>query len=109
MQQSWHFKVEIILKSLRDNAQTITYDALATQAQIPGPHRIHKLTTYLEALIDEDIKAATPIRAALVISKIRAKPAPGFFDCLSGHGMTVDDDNQGTLHQQLLRALNPAF
>lgn len=105
----WPLKTEILLQSLSEKAQTITYEALAKQADIPPPHRIHKLTKFLEELIAQDLKDNKPVRAALVISKVRTIPAPGFFDCLRAHGMIVPDDQHAHLHGQLLRALNPAF
>ncbi len=58
----------------------ITYAELANAANISKPHRIHKLTAWLEGTMREDHAAGTPLRAALVISRNRGGiPAPGFF------------------------------
>ena len=51
---SWQSKVDMLLDVLIASAQTITYDEMATQADIPAPHRIHQLTSYLETLIEDD-------------------------------------------------------
>ena len=68
------------LDSAITSRHLITYNDLADAAQIPAPHRIHKLTMWLESLIDEDHKSAKPLRAAWVVSRQRGQiPAPGFF------------------------------
>jgi len=78
--ESWHAQAEIaLLLALRAN-QPISYDAFATLAQIPSPHRIHKLTQWLEILMAEDAGAGRPLRACIVISKHNDQPAKGFFD-----------------------------
>ena len=60
--------------------QTITYAELANAAKIPNPHRIHKLTKWLENSMRVDHEAGKPLRAAMVISRNRGGlPAPGFF------------------------------
>ena len=105
----WHIKTDVTLAVLAQKAQTITYQALAQSVAIDSPHRIHKLTSYLETLIAADVAANAPIRAAVVISKIRGMPAPGFFDCLKQAGFAFDDTNKKAVHTALLRALNPAF
>ena len=58
----------------------ISYAELADTAQIPSPHRIHKLTMWLETLVADDHQLAKPLRAAWVVSRQRGQiPAPGFF------------------------------
>ncbi|MGC6518368.1 MAG: hypothetical protein ACON49_10140 [Candidatus Puniceispirillaceae bacterium] len=97
------------LAVLAQTAQLITYHELALSAGIPAPHRIHKLTLFLEALIKEDITAKQPVRAALVVSKVTNIPAPGFFDALSGGHPLPDKLSRKSHHQALLVAINPAF
>ena len=101
-------KTEMILAILAEKAELMSYDALATQAAVPAPHRIHKITNYLEQLIEEDIKDGAPIRAAVIISKVRGIPAPGFFDAIQAAGLAITTDH-GAFHQSLLIRLNPAF
>ena len=105
----WHKRVEMNLLILAQKAELITYDALATSADIAPPHRIHKLTLFLETLIAQDISQNAPIRASVVISKIRGLPAPGFFACLQDHGIAVSKGDKKALHERLLKAVNPAF
>lgn len=105
----WHKRVEMNLLILAQKAELITYDALATSADIAPPHRIHKLTLFLETLIAQDISQNAPIRASVVISKIRGLPAPGFFACLQDHGIAVSKGAEKALHERLLKAVNPAF
>ena len=105
----WHLKTEMTLLILAQKAEMIAYDDLAKAVAVPPPHRIHKLTNYLETLMEQDITGGTPIRAAVVISKVRGLPAPGFFDTLDRCGMSYDKTNRQQAHHKLLKALNPAF
>ncbi len=113
--QDWQKRAEMLLLILAQKAQTITYDGLASQCGVPSPHRIHKLTNFLETLIAQDITAGAPIRAALVISKVRGRPADGFYVCLEACGyrpdsdQKPDNDQKTETHKRLLAALNPAF
>ena len=69
-----------IMAAIRNNDQ-ITYSALAATANMTGPHKIHRLTSWLEQLMTEDHLNGRPLRAAVVISKARGGlPAPGFFE-----------------------------
>lgn len=63
---SWHIRAEIALLATLRAGQPITYEGLATAAEIPAPHRIHKLTLWLEASMAEDVAARRPLRAAIV-------------------------------------------
>lgn len=103
----WQKNVVSILASLAVANQTITYADLADLAALPSPHRIHKLTNYLETLIAEDIGAAGPIRAAVVISKRdHGMPAEGFFDCCRTYGLAPHScENDTAFHQRLLTTL----
>jgi len=78
--EDWHQRAEMALASVLKAERLITYAELADAAQIPGPHRIHKLTIWLEALLETDHANGTQLRAARVISRNRGGiPAPGFF------------------------------
>ena len=86
-QNDWQFRAGIALDAAIASDHLITYAELADAAQVSAPHRIHKLTVWLEALIEKDHQSAKPIRAAWVVSRHREQiPAPGFFmkcqDCL---------------------------
>lgn len=101
----WQIKVEMALFSLISTKAMITYDELARTADIPPPHRIHKLTFFLEELMAVDAEAGQPLRSAVVISKVRGGvPAPGFFDCCRQLGLLTDDDETG-FHQNCLNRL----
>jgi hypothetical protein len=76
----WAKRAEMLLASAATAGQLITYAGLAEAARIPGPQRIHKLTSWLEQLVRLDSQTGQPIRSALVISRSRdGLPAPGFF------------------------------
>ena len=110
-QISWHHRASMALDSAITIRHLISYNELADAAQIPAPHRIHKLTTWLEALIDEDHKSATPLRAAWVVSRQRGQiPAPGFFIKCQEIGLydgPVNGPQAAEFHQKLL-AQHPA-
>ena len=106
--EPWQIKTKMILAILAEKAELMSYDALATQAAVPAPHRIHKLTTYLELLIEDDIKKGAPIKAAVIISKVRGIPAPGFFDKIAACDVAITTD-PSLFHHSLLTRLNPAF
>ena len=77
---SWQRRVEMALATAQRARQIITYAELADAAKIPQPHRIHKLTQWLENSMRRDHAAGKPLRAAIVISRNRGGlPAPGFF------------------------------
>jgi len=77
---SWRRRARMALSTAQRANQTITYAELADAASIPNPHRIHKLTEWLEYTMRRDHAAGEPLRAALVISQKRGGlPAPGFF------------------------------
>ena len=79
-QIDWQIRASLALDSAIASRHLITYAELADAAQIPPPHRIHKLTMWLETLIDDEHQSAKPLRAAWVVSCQREQiPAPGFF------------------------------
>ena len=108
-QITWQIRAEMALESTIQTQQCLNYAALAEAARIPAPHRIHKLTGWLEAVITRDHHSGKPLRAAAVISRWRnGLPAPGFFDQCRDLGL-YDGPSRGeaaaAFHQQLLREL----
>ena len=85
---AWQSRAEMALATAQQANQTITYAELADAATVPNPHRIHKLTEWLENSMRMDHAAGEPLRAALVISRNRdGLPAPGFFLLCSELGL----------------------
>ena len=79
-QIEWQRRASMTLDSAIASRQMISYAELADTAQIPSPHRIHKLTMWLETLVAVEHQSAKPLRAAWVVSRQRGQiPAPGFF------------------------------
>ena len=79
-QIDWQHRASLALDSAIAGRHLITYAELAETAKVPSPHRIHKLTMWLERLIDNEHQSAKPLRAAWVVSSQREQiPAPGFF------------------------------
>ena len=77
---TWQHRAELALASVTTTNRLITYAELANAATIPPPHRIHKLTLWLETKLVEDYQAGARLRTARVISRSRGGlPAPGFF------------------------------
>ncbi len=77
---TWQHRAEMALASVITTSRLITYAELAEAATIPPPHRIHKLTLWLETKLVEDHQAGARLRTAWVISRGRGGlPAPGFF------------------------------
>lgn len=80
-------ELRAVLAALAAEARTITYQALAQRIAVPPPHRIHKLTLALEALVREDHAAGRPLLAALAISRgPEGLPGRGFFQLLTELG-----------------------
>ena len=78
--KKWQIRAEMALAVAVQNRTLITYAELADAASIPAPHRINKLSVWLEATMDSDCAQSMPLRAAWVISRARGGlPAPGFF------------------------------
>ena len=76
----WQRRASMALDSAIASRHLISYVELADTAHIPPPHRIHKLTMWLETLVADDHQSAKPLRAAWVVSRQRGQiPAPGFF------------------------------
>lgn len=104
----WQQAVLDILADQIHRRSCITYAALAQRAEIPPPHRIHKLTVFLEQLIDTDSAQNRPLRAALVISKTGTQlPARGFFLHCEARGLFSDQHHPSAqaFHTACLDAL----
>ena len=79
--KSWQQNARAEIMAAIRNKDQITYKSLAVTANITGPHKIHRPTSWLEKLMTEDHLSGRPLRAAVVISKSRGGlPAPGFFE-----------------------------
>jgi len=78
--KDWQMRAQIALFAALKSGQAVTYDGLAQAASIPAPHRIHKLTLWLEQLMAKDAATSQPLRAAIIVSRLHDWPAKGFFD-----------------------------
>ena len=77
---AWQHRAEMALASVMAADRLVTYAELADAAAIPSPHRIHKLTLWLETMLVADHQVGAKLRTARVISRSRGGlPAPGFF------------------------------
>jgi len=95
--KDWQMRAQIALFAALKSGQAVTYDALAQAAGIPAPHRIHKLTLWLEQLMAEDAATGQPLRAAIIVSRLHDWPARGFFDTarqlgLLAHKLSREDE-----------------
>lgn len=79
------------LAELATLKQTTTYGALARDLGLTGPATIARLTSALEALMEEDAAHGRPLRAALVNARGSTLPAVGFFDKALALGAPVAD------------------
>ena len=79
-EQDWQQRAEMALAAAAAAERLITYAELADAAGIPGRHRINRLTTWLEARLEAELRDGGPMLSARVISRARGGlPAPGFF------------------------------
>lgn len=85
--------------------QTLTYREAAQALDLKPPQSIHQLTVMLERLMERDAAASRPLRAALVVSRVRdGRPAPGFFDKAYELGV-FNGENADGFHDRLLEKL----
>lgn len=95
-----------LLDQARIQRRLLSYLEAADGIDLHPPKRIHRLTRLLERLIREDARSDRPIRAALVVSRVRARlPAPGFFDLLVRLGRIDADHDPSRVHAELLAEL----
>ena len=95
--KDWQMRAEIALLAALKSGQAVSYHGLAQAASIAAPHRIHKLTLWLERLMAEDAATGQPLRAAIVVSRLHDWPARGFFDTarqlgLLAHNLSREDE-----------------
>ena len=101
-QQNAHAKIMAVIR----NKDQITYNALAATANMTGPHKIHRLTAWLEQLMAEDHDNERPLRAAVVISKARGGlPAPGFFDKAKELGLDFETTDRRASYTAYLQTV----
>jgi hypothetical protein len=75
------------LMRLAAERQTASYQELAVMADVPPPHRIHRLTCLLEDLVREDHAAGRPLLAACAVSRAQnGIPGAGYFQLLHALG-----------------------
>lgn len=100
----WTSGLVAVLERLGAEGETATYAAVAERLAVPPPHRIHRLTDALEALVRADHAAGRPLRAAVVVSRARdGLPAPGFFQLCRelGRYFGPDDGPQAALYHRI--------
>ena len=101
-QQNAHAEIMAVIK----NKDQITYNALAATANMTGPQKIHRLTSWLEQLMAEDYHNDRPLRAAVVISKARGGlPAPGFFNKAKELGLDFATTNRRASYEAYLQTV----
>ena len=101
-QQNAHAEIMAVIK----NKDQITYKALAATANMTGPHKIHRLTSWLEQLMAEDYQNDQPLRAAVVISKASGGlPAPGFFDKAKELGLDFETTDRRASYETYLQTV----
>ena len=101
-QQNAHAEIMAVIK----NKDQITYNALAATANMTGPQKIHRLTSWLEQLMAEDYHNDQPLRAAVVISKANGGlPAPGFFDKAKELGLDFEITDRRASYEAYLQTV----
>ena len=104
--ESWQQNAHAEIMALIKNKDQITYNALAATAKVTGPHKIHRLTSWLEQLMAEDHHNDRPLRAAVVISKARGGlPAPGFFNKAKELGLDFETTDRRASYQAYLQTV----
>ena len=103
---SWQHNAHAEIMAVIKNKDQITYNALAATANMTGPHKIHRLTAWLEQLMAEDHDNERPLRAAVVISKARGGlPAPGFFDKAKELGLDFETTDRRASYTAYLQTV----
>ena len=102
--ESWQRNAHTEIMAVIKNKDQITYNALAATANMTGPHKIRRLTSWLEQLMAEDHHNDRPLRAAVVISKARGGlPAPGFFDKAKELGLDFETNDKHASYEAYLQ------
>ena len=101
---TWQQNARAKIMDVIRNKDQVTYKSLAVTANITGPHKIHRLTLWLEQLMAEDHQSGRPLRAAVVVSKARGGlPAPGFFDKAKELGLDFETTDRRTSYNIYLQ------
>ena len=104
--ESWQRNAHAEIMAVIKNKGQITYNALAATAKMTGPHKIHRLTSWLEQLMAEDHHNDRPLRAAVVISRVRGGlPAPGFFDKAKELGLDFETTDRRASYEAYLQTV----
>lgn len=91
------------------SGRTLTYQDVAQTLELEAPHVVHQTAELLERLMELDAARGAPLRAAVVISKVRnGRPAPGFFEKARALGL-FDGNDPAAFHARQLQALNPVW
>ena len=108
--ESWQQNARAEIMAVIRNKGQITYNALAATVNMTGPHKIHRLTSWLEQIMAEDHQSGRPFRAAVVISKARGGlPAPGFFDKAKELGMDFETTDRHASFKIYLQKVYASF
>ena len=67
-EQDWQQRAEMALAAAAAAERLITYAELADAAGIPGRHRINRLTTWLEARLEAELRDGGPMLSAVSLS-----------------------------------------
>lgn len=104
--KSWRRNAQAEIMAVIKGESQITYQALATAAQMTGPFKIHRLTLWLEEMMAEDHYCGRPFRAAVVVSKARnGLPAPGFFEKANELGLRFKKGGRARQYQAYLQTV----
>jgi hypothetical protein len=104
--ESWKHNAQAEIMMVIKKESRITYNALATAAQMTGPHKIRRLTLWLEEIMAEDYHNGRPFRAAVVISKARNNlPAPGFFEKADELGLRFETATRAQRYKAYLKTV----
>ena len=104
--ENWRCNARAEIMSVIKEKSQITYQALATAAQMTGPFKIHRLTLWLEEMMAEDHCCGRPFRAAVVVSKARnGLPSPGFFEKADQLGLRFKKGGRARQYQAYLQTV----
>lgn len=100
--------LDAALADLAATGRTTTYGALAQDLGLDGAGRIARLTTALEATMEQDARAGAPLRAARVLGRLSGGlPARGFFAKARDLGLYDGPDDGPQARSFHTRQINP--
>ena len=101
--------VRAALVPLARARRLVSYRELADLARVPPPHKIHKVTLALEALMRADHAAGRPLLASVAVSRVApGTPGRGYFQLLVALGRYQGPDQgpeAAAAHARELEAL----